>query len=268
VIAATQDRLAEKQLIRRCGLRTAPFDDEATLPAIVKTRRGGFYGRGQRRVESADALVLALEELREPILESVVEFRRELSILAARGVDGSVAAYPVVENHHRDGLLRVTLAPAPELSDAVSAEAAMIVERLLDTLGYVGVLAVELFETDAGLVVNELAPRVHNSGHWTIEGAVTSQFEQHLRAVCGLPLGDASAVGVSAMLNIIGVEPDPVAVMAIPGAHLHRYGKSPRPGRKLGHVTVTAPERAAFWSRVSAASATTGLSVDAWSKEP
>jgi 5-(carboxyamino)imidazole ribonucleotide synthase len=261
-IGAAQDRLAEKQLVRRCGLRTAPFGNEATLPAIVKTRRGGFDGRGQRRVGTPQQLDAAVAELTNPIVESVVDFRRELSIVAARALDGSIARYPLVENHHRDGILRLTLVPAPDLDEAITAEAAMIVDRLLQTLDFVGVLAVELFDTDAGLVVNEIAPRVHNSGHWTIDGAVTSQFEQHLRAVCGLPLGDPSAVGVSAMVNLIGTEPDRDAVLAIPGAHLHRYGKSARPGRKLGHITVTAPDPATRQERLDAVSVVVGQPVD------
>jgi 5-(carboxyamino)imidazole ribonucleotide synthase len=196
------------------------------------------------------------------VVEGVVPFERELSVVAARGVDGNVACYPLVENRHRDGILRETLAPAPEAGSAPTGPgrelvvgAFDMVTRFMHDLDHVGVLALELFEVGGRLLANEVAPRVHNSGHWTIEGAVTSQFEQHLRAVLGWPLGDPSSAGAAAMVNLIGTEPDPAAVLAVPGAHLHRYGKAPRPGRKLGHVTVVArdePERDARLARVGA----------------
>jgi 5-(carboxyamino)imidazole ribonucleotide synthase len=144
-----------------------------------------------------------------------------------------------VENHHRDGILRLSLAPAPGLTGGLQSEAELYAARLLDALDYVGVLAVELFEHKGRLLANEMAPRVHNSGHWTIEGAETSQFENHLRAVAGLPLGSVAPVGHSAMVNLIGTLPEPATILAVEGAHLHLYGKSPRPGRKLGHVTIT-----------------------------
>lgn len=241
VLRTTQDRLLEKQLVRAQGIRTAPFDDEVRgAPAIVKTRRGGFDGRGNRMVHTDEELALALAEMPSPIVEGLVPFTRELSVVAVRSVDGEVRCWPVVANEHRHGALRRTTAPAPGLSTEREREAHDIARRLLEALDHVGVLAVELFDTAAGLVVNELAPRVHNTGHWTIDGAVTSQFEQHVRAVCGLPLGDTRLLEPSVMLNAIGDEPDAAAVLAVPGAHLHRYGKAARPFRKLGHVTVTA----------------------------
>ena len=156
------------------------------------------------------------------------------------GRDGATAFYPLVENHHHGGILRRTLAPAPGLTPELEAQAREAARRVMVELNYVGVLALELFQQGERLLVNEMAPRVHNSGHWTIEGAATSQFENHLRAVVGWPLGPAEAVGHSAMVNLIGEVPAPPRVLAVPGAHLHLYGKKPRPGRKLGHVTLWA----------------------------
>jgi 5-(carboxyamino)imidazole ribonucleotide synthase len=173
------------------------------------------------------------------IAEQLVPFDRELSVIAVRGTGGELRTYPVVENHHRDGILRLTLAPAPELTTAAQELAAGYMRLLLERLDYVGVLALELFAVGDRLLANEIAPRVHNSGHWTIEGARTSQFENHVRAVAGLPLGACDAIGRSAMVNLIGETPPAERVLAVDGAHLHLYGKAPRPGRKLGHVTLT-----------------------------
>ena len=244
VVAAAQDRWAEKQLFARLGIPTAVSGRPEVMAGafaegtIVKRRTGGFDGRGQVRLEPSAShadLIAAAAQITGPCLaEGLVRFDRELSVVAARSCDGAVAVYPVVENRHRDGILRETIAPAP----GATPDAGRVVIRLMEALDHVGVMALELFEVDGALLANELAPRVHNSGHWTIEGAVTSQFEQHLRAVCGLPLGDPSPRGPSGMVNVIGVEPDPSAVLALPGAHLHRYGKAARPERKLGHVTV------------------------------
>jgi 5-(carboxyamino)imidazole ribonucleotide synthase len=161
-------------------------------------------------------------------------------------------AYPVVENTHRDGILRVTRAPAPGLDPALQEAAEAHAHAVMAELGYIGVLAIELFQTGESLLGNELAPRVHNSAHWTIEGAETSQFENHLRAICGLPLGATEAIGTSAMVNLIGEMPDRDAVLAVPGAHLHDYGKDPRPGRKLGHVTVHADDEGTLEARLDA----------------
>ncbi len=186
------------------------------------------------------------------ILEGFVPFQRELSIVAVRGLDGAVACWPVVENSHELGILRMTRAPAPGADDALQSHAEQCIRPLLDELEYVGVCCVELFDVDGELLANEIAPRVHNSGHWTIEGAHTSQFENHVRAVLGWPLGSTAARGVSAMVNCIGRMPDRDAVLAVPDAHCHDYGKSPRRGRKVGHVTVCAAD-AASWSRGSRA---------------
>jgi 5-(carboxyamino)imidazole ribonucleotide synthase len=229
----SQDRLLEKRLFRRLGIPTAPIDDEVTtFPALLKTRRLGYDGKGQRSVETRPGP--------DPgqVLEGLVPFDRELSLLAVRGRDGDTRFWPLVENVHEDGILRASRAPA---AGAPQARAEEYGRRLLDELGYVGVLALELFDVGGELVANELAPRVHNTGHWTIEGSATSQFENHLRAILGFPLGPTDA-RPSLMLNLIGVTPDAADVLGVPGAHLHLYGKEPRPGRKLGHVTLVDPD--------------------------
>jgi 5-(carboxyamino)imidazole ribonucleotide synthase len=263
-LEVAQDRLLENRLFGSLGLAVPPFvpvDSLPTLsealaeigtPAVLKTRRLGYDGKGQAVIRDpllAEDAWRAVGEV-PSILEAHVVFDRELSVVAARGHDGTIACYPVVENHHREGILRLTLAPAPRLDAKLQAEAETQARAVMVRLDYVGVIAIELFQVDEALLVNEMAPRVHNSGHWTIEGAETSQFEQHLRAVTGLPLGPAGAVGRSAMVNVIGAEPDLVAVAAIPGAHLHRYGKAPRPARKLGHITVRAPTEEALAPRL------------------
>jgi len=253
-LEASQDRLAEKRLLNDLGIPTAPFaafSDPASLAqarqavggagAVAKTRRLGYDGKGQSVLRGVEDDAGIWRHLGAPggryVLEGLVEFRRELSIVAARDREGNTACYPLAENVHRDGILRTSHAPATATPEIVET-ARSYATRLLDHLGYVGVLAIELFDTAEGLLANEIAPRVHNSGHWTIEGAETSQFENHVRAVTGMPLGPTDAVGHSVMVNLIGAAPDPREVAAVPGAHLHLYGKDPRPGRKLGHVTV------------------------------
>ncbi len=256
-LKAAQDRLAEKRLFRELGIPTPGFHPvdgpedlpvafEATgLPAVIKTRRHGYDGKGQAVVTSAGEAVAALAELGPGLIaEAFVDFERELSILGAAARDGSRVFYPLTENHHRDGILRASYAPAPELPPALQAEAESWAGRLMDRLGYAGVLAVELFQADGALLANEMAPRVHNSGHWTLDGAGASQFENHIRAVTGLPLASPRTSGPAAMLNIIGALPSLKAVAAIPDVHIHLYEKAPRPGRKLGHVNVTGPNRA------------------------
>ena len=232
-----QDRLREKELFRSLGIATARFGtlQETGLPAIVKRRRLGYDGKGQRRLDRAE--LLAGDEL----AEELVAFGRELSIVGVRARNGDTRFWPVGENVHRDGILRVTRAPAP---DPPQAEAEAVCTKLMDALGYVGVLAVELFEVDGKLLANEFAPRVHNTAHWTIDGAETSQFENHLRAILGLPLGGTSAIGRCVMVNLIGAVPALDALLGLPGAHLHLYGKAPRPGRKLGHLTLVDPDDA------------------------
>ncbi len=230
-LQAGQDRLAEKELFGSLGIPTARFGtlEDTGLPALVKSRRLGYDGKGQRRV--TEPATLADAEMAEELLE----FDRELSIVAVRGRDGDTRFWPLSENVHRDGILRVSHVPA---AGERQAEAEQLAQRLLDELRYVGVLAVELFEVGGRLLANEFAPRVHNTGHWTIDGAETSQFENHLRAVLGLPLGATGALGSATMVNLIGEMPDVGRLLALRGAHVHLYGKEPRPGRKLGHVTL------------------------------
>ena len=234
-----QDRLAEKELFRRLGIPTPRFGSlaETGLPALVKTRRLGYDGKGQRRVEREESL------REDELAEELVPFERELSILAVRGRDGETAFYPLVENAHEQGILRLSQVPA---AAAPQREAEELAALLLDELSYVGVLAVELFEVGGRLLASELAPRVHNTGHWTIEGAATSQFENHLRAILGLPLGSTALREPCAMVNLIGRLPPLDRLLSLPGAHVHLYGKQPRPGRKLGHVTLVGADAQAL----------------------
>jgi 5-(carboxyamino)imidazole ribonucleotide synthase len=253
-LEVSQDRLVEKSTLRALGVATAEFvavDDRAGLeravgelglPAVLKTRTGGYDGKGQARLQTHDDLDAAWAAVGGVplILEAFVPFARELSVVAVRSESGVFRAYPVVENVHEGGILRVSRAPAPRADAALQRDAEACLRPLLDDLDYVGVACVELFETEAGLLANEWAPRVHNSGHWTIDGAVTSQFENHVRAVLGWPLGSTAPIARSAMVNCIGAMPARDQVLEIEGAHLHDYAKSPRPGRKVGHVNVTA----------------------------
>ena len=257
-LETSQDRFVEKSFFQDLGIPTPPFvrvdtwEDlekaiaELGLPALLKTRRFGYDGKGQAVLRQEEDAVLAWQMLGGVplIFESMVQFEREVSILAARGTTGETAIYPLVENHHENGMLRLSLAPAPDRSEALQQAAEEYARRVLTALNYVGVLAIEFFQEKGRLCANEMAPRVHNSGHWTIEGAETSQFENHLRAILGMPLGSAKAVGYSAMINLIGTIPDRRSVLAIRDAHLHLYGKSPRPGRKLGHITLTCQDEA------------------------
>ncbi len=247
-----QDRLREKQLFRRLEIPTTEFAEIAKredldaavkqvgLPAMLKTCRMGYDGKGQWLLRTADDVEKARAEMPGVplILEKFVPFTRELSILGVRGRNGEIAFYPLIENHHRGGILRLSLAPAPNLTASLQQEAEHAARKVLEELGYAGVLCIEFFEVGGRLLANEMAPRVHNSGHWTIEGAVTSQFENHLRAILGMPLGSTAAVGVSAMINLIGEIPESAEVLNVSNAHLHLYGKEPRMGRKLGHVTA------------------------------
>lgn len=274
-LEVAQDRISEKTLFQELGIPTTEFvpvagrDDvdaavkKIGLPAILKTCRMGYDGKGQWHLRSVDDVAKAKSELSERatnmlasseipyILEKYVPFTRELSVIAVRARTGETAVYPLVENHHRGGILRLSLAPAPHLDPAIQRAAEQAARAVFDELQYVGVLAIEFFEQNGKLLANEMAPRVHNSGHWTIEGALTSQFENHLRAVVGLPLGSTLAIGCSAMLNLIGETPEAAEVLAIRDAHLHLYGKSPRAGRKLGHVTLRASSSEQLASRLS-----------------
>jgi len=263
-LETAQDRRSEKALFQKLKIPTTEFAEvdsandlenavrKIGLPAVLKTCRLGYDGKGQWVLRTSEDVQRAKSEIPAAplILEKFVEFSRELSILAARARSGETAFYPLVENHHRGGILRLSLAPAPHLTPELQREAEAAARRVLEALDYVGVLAIELFECDGKLLANEMAPRVHNSGHWSIEGAVTSQFENHLRAVAGLPLGDTRTLGYSAMLNLIGELPDPAEVLAISDAHLHVYGKSLRPGRKVGHVTLRADTQAQLAQRL------------------
>jgi len=250
-LAVSQDRLTEKQFLRDLGLTTAPFapvsDADAMAqavaqigtPAILKTRRMGYDGKGQARIMAAKDAPAALAAMAgaDAILEGFVNFSLEVSVIAARGLDGRVAAYDPGENLHEDGILRRTTVPA-RLTGSQRADAVLLAGHILNALEYVGVLGVELFVTPQGLVVNEIAPRVHNSGHWTQNGCVVDQFEQHIRAITGLPLGDGGRHADVVMENLIGNDMDRVPeLLGARDVALHLYGKPERrDGRKMGHV--------------------------------
>jgi 5-(carboxyamino)imidazole ribonucleotide synthase len=251
-LRVSQDRLLEKQLFEKLRIPTPPFraidslaDLESAvkaigLPCVLKTRRLGYDGKGQRYLRKPADVEPAWAALGGVplILEGFVDFEREVSIVGVRSTTGEVRCYPIVANTHRDGILRVTLAPLRH--PALQKVAETHLKRVMKHFGYAGVLTIEFFVRRGRLVANEMAPRVHNSGHWTIEGAATSQFENHLRAILGLPLGDTRPVGHCAMVNFIGAMPPRDDVLALPGVHWHDYGKEPRPGRKIGHCTIVA----------------------------
>jgi 5-(carboxyamino)imidazole ribonucleotide synthase len=258
-----QDRLLEKQFLQEVGIPTpafAPVDldnpegalEQVGCPCVVKARRGGYDGKRQAVARTPDEYLRALAQLGELslIAEAFVPFERELSVIGVRSSNGETRVYPLVQNHHHEGILRLSVAPAPN-SDALLPNAYDYIQRLTQPLDYVGVIALEMFQVGEQLLANEVAPRVHNSGHWTIEGAHTSQFENHLRAILNLPLGSTAARGVSAMVNLIGELPDIPPILRIEGAHLHLYGKSPRRGRKLGHITLCADDHASLRKRLA-----------------
>jgi 5-(carboxyamino)imidazole ribonucleotide synthase len=260
-VAASSDRLAEKTLFRSLAIPTAEFvriDSEADAaaaeelgwPVIVKTRRLGYDGRGQRVVASRGELAAAWRELGAvpAIAEAFVDFEREVSLIGVQGAGDARVFYPLAENVHRNGILASTM--APYVDAALQRQAESWLAAIMARLDYRGVLTVEFFQTKGGLVANEMAPRVHNSGHWTIEGAETSQFENHLRAVLGWPLGDPYPRGHAVMLNLLGRLPPREVILAIAGAHLHDYGKSPRPGRKVGHCTLVDSDRERLLERL------------------
>ncbi len=256
-LAISQDRMTEKDFLTSLGLTCAPYarvGDMASLtaaaaqiglPAILKTTRLGYDGKGQARIKTAADLAPALDAMggAEAVLEGFITFDREVSVIAARGLDGSVAAYDLGENVHEDGILRRTTVPA-RLSPSLRSDGVLIAARILNALDYVGVMGVELFVTPQGLLVNEIAPRVHNSGHWTQNGCAVDQFEQHIRAVAGLPLGDGSRHSDVVMENLIGDDITRVPDILRQGhAALHLYGKgAPRAGRKMGHVNRMVPK--------------------------
>lgn len=253
-LAVCQNREAEKTLFGSLGIPTPQWRmaesaaalraaaEELGFPVVAKSNTEGYDGKGQAVLHSPDDAAGAWETIGHSrlMVEKFVSFSREISMIAVRSEDGNVSFYPMAENVHHEGILRYSIAPAPALDRSLEAEAEKYIRALLNELDYVGVLTLELFETAEGLVANEMAPRVHNSGHWTMEGAMTSQFENHIRAVCGHPLGNTAPRGVSCMINIIGEHGDTDRILELPYAHLHLYAKGERPGRKLGHVNVLA----------------------------
>ncbi len=251
-LAISQDRMREKECFAALGIATAPWhpvNSEAEIeealqlvgtPGILKTRSGGYDGKGQRRISKPAELAPAWKELNAPcVYEGLVEFSQEASILVARAASGEMVWYPPVVNVHEEGILRLSI-PMEGSLDAAAQQAVAAAQSLLEHLDHVGILTLECFVTEQGWIANEYAPRVHNSGHWTIEGCDISQFEQHVRAVMGMPLQAPSVKGFPAMRNCIGVLPNAPDIAAIPGAVLHAYGKTPRTARKVGHVTVVA----------------------------
>lgn len=264
-LAVAQDRIAEKSFFRDLGVPVPNFRAvesrpefdaairEVGVPSVLKTTRFGYDGKGQAVLKTPRDAEVAWEKLggRPLILEAFVEFERELSILGVRSRSGECRFYPLVQNTHREGMLRRTLAPAPNRTLELQARAEELCREALEALQYVGVLAIELFEKDGRLSVNEMAPRVHNSFHWTIEGAETSQFENHVRAVLGLPLGATGMRGFCALFNLIGDEPDLREVLSQDHLHLHWYGKHPKANRKLGHLTLRCNTEAELRDRIT-----------------
>jgi 5-(carboxyamino)imidazole ribonucleotide synthase len=256
-LAVAQDRVEEKTFLNANGAPTVAFAAAATpqealaaverigVPCLMKTRREGYDGKGQRWVEHVADAAAAFEALGgvPVILEAAAEFLRELSVIAARGRDGATAVYPLAENHHEGGILRRSIAPA-RVTPALADQAERIAARILSGLDYVGVIGIELFEMpDGRLLVNEFAPRVHNSGHWTQDGCEVDQFEQHIRAVAGWPLGPTRAIAQVEMVNLLGAEADAWPRLAgEPESRIHLYGKrEAKPGRKMGHVNRVKP---------------------------
>lgn len=264
------DRVLEKRFLERVGVANCQhliitehdqldnIVDELGERVIIKASLDGYDGYGQWRLNGAAQLPALKEQLAElnlkavPLIaEKMVSFQRELSLIGARNAQGQVSVYPLAENKHHEGQLHVSVAPAPDTTDALTQQAIEIFTTIVEDLNYVGVLAVEMFQIGDQLIVNELAPRVHNSGHWSIHGAETSQFENQLRAVLNLPLGNMSAHSVSAMVNIIGCGSIAKEVLAVSGCHLHWYGKTVRAKRKMGHINVVAEDYAQLAQRLN-----------------
>lgn len=251
----SQNRAREKALFDQLNIPCAPYqivNSQADLenaianigtPAILKTRAEGYDGKGQFSLNNVNQIQQAWASMGGVacILEGFVDFKRELSLIAVRGIDKQCRFYPLVENAHHQGILRLTKVPAENIHATLQKAAENYMQTLLDAMNHIGVLTIELFETDKGLLVNEMAPRVHNSGHWSIEGAHTSQFENHVRAITNMPLGDSSLIHpFCAMVNIVSEVGAIDRVLKMPNAHLHLYDKTPRKNRKLGHITITA----------------------------
>jgi 5-(carboxyamino)imidazole ribonucleotide synthase len=251
-LSVASDRWREKELFDMLGILTAPcariermeqLDDAAArvgLPAVLKTQRLGYDGRGQAVCRSIDELRTAWHRLGgvQLLYERLIEFDREVSVIGVRTARGEVRFYDVGENVHEHGMLRTTLVPAPGWTPSLDERARAAIRGIMEHLDYVGVMALELFQHGDDLLANEIAPRVHNTGHWTIDGAGTSQFENHLRAILDWPLGETTRRAITVMVNIVGTVPEIPQLLEVPGSHVHLYGKEPRPGRKLGHVNV------------------------------
>ncbi len=267
VLHVAQDRLHEKTLFGQLNIATTIFftvtslaelqhaTNKLGLPAVLKTRRLGYDGKGQFLIQKPDQTEQAWQQLgANPdglILEEFISFQRELSLIAVRDHNSQTKFYPLTENHHAGGILRFSIAPATQ-TEQLQTQAEEHCTKILKHFNYVGVLAVEFFERNGMLLANEIAPRVHNSGHWTQNGATTNQFENHMRAVAGLPLGDTNATSTSAMFNLIGHVPSVASILSIPDAKLHLYGKTERAGRKLGHINLTAENHAALKEKMAA----------------
>ncbi len=251
----SQHRGREKALFDQLSIPCAPYQmvdsldslksavEEVGLPAVLKTTTEGYDGKGQFVLKEASQVEQAWSEIggRELVLEGFVDFQRELSMIAVRNANNEHVYYPLVQNVHHDGILRYTIAPARNITDDIQKEAESYMQRLLDELDHVGVLTLELFDTLDGLIANEMAPRVHNSGHWTQDGAETDQFENHVRAITGMPLGSTTACQpIAAMINIIGQVGEIEKVLEMPNVFLHLYDKEERPNRKLGHINIVA----------------------------
>ncbi|MFC0336636.1 5-(carboxyamino)imidazole ribonucleotide synthase [Kushneria avicenniae] len=269
-IAVCQHRAKEKALFSQLNIPTPEYRlvesaealeaaaRELGCPVVAKSTTEGYDGKGQAVLRAPEQAVEAWQSIGHDqlVVEAFVDFVREVSLIAVRGRDGEVRSYPMTENQHEEGILRYSVAPLPDVDAELQATADGYIQALLEELDYVGVLSLELFQArDGRLLANEMAPRVHNSGHWTMNGAATSQFENHLRAIAGLPLGDTSARGLTCMVNVIGEEGDSAALLALDGVHLHRYGKSPRAGRKLAHINVVADDYSTLLQRVRAVTA-------------
>ncbi|BBP46748.1 N5-carboxyaminoimidazole ribonucleotide synthase [Thiosulfatimonas sediminis] len=269
-LEVAQHRGKEKSLFKEKGIPCANFAVVNSLeelqqavnvigvPSILKTTTEGYDGKGQFVIKTDDQVEQAWEAIggRELILEAFVDFHRELSLVAVRNAAGEQRFYPLVQNVHHKGILRYTIAPAQQVSEMVQKQAESYISTLLEELDHVGVLTLELFETEYGLFANEMAPRVHNSGHWTIEGAQTSQFENHVRAICGLPLGSTEArQPIAAMLNIVATTGPIDKVLQMPNAHLHLYDKEERAGRKLGHITLLSDSQEALFADIKSLNA-------------
>ncbi len=262
-LAITQDRLNEKKIFNHLNIPTAPYSAVDTLddlkhamerlgfPAILKTRREGYDGKGQARLENVADITTGWQAIagKPAIVEGFVPFDREFSIIAARSRRGEVACYPLTENCHKKGILHTSIV---RQDDPLQALAEQYINQLLNEINYVGVLALELFQVGDQLLANEFAPRVHNSGHWTQDGAVCCQFENHLRAVCGLPLGSTRPLGHIAMLNLIGKLPNINSILSLPDAHLHLYDKRARRGRKIGHINLCCQDKQHFDQQLEA----------------